>query len=51
MLTLRLQAKREYENFFLGQPYRLSDYYTRYLLTEREWTMSELLEEVSSEER
>lgn len=48
--TLRLQAKREYENFFLGQPYRLSDYYARYLLTEREWTMSELLEEVSSEQ-
>ncbi|KAI0672916.1 insulin-degrading enzyme [Trametes maxima] len=44
--VMKDQAKREYENFFLGQPYRLSDYYARYLLTEREWTVSELLEEV-----
>ncbi|OJT08672.1 Insulin-degrading enzyme [Trametes pubescens] len=48
LAVMKDQAKREYENFFLGQPYRLSDYYTRYLLTEREWTMSELLEEVST---
>ncbi|KAJ8483108.1 hypothetical protein ONZ51_g4915 [Trametes cubensis] len=44
--VMKDQAKREYENFFLGQPYRLSDYYARYMLSEREWTMSELLEEV-----
>lgn len=42
-----MQAKREYENYFLGSPYRLSNYYSRYLLSEREWTMDELLAEVS----
>ncbi|KAI9069108.1 insulin-degrading enzyme [Trametes sanguinea] len=46
--VMKDQAKREYENFFLGQPYRLSDYYARYMLTEREWTMSELLEEITT---
>ncbi|KAH9857197.1 insulin-degrading enzyme [Lenzites betulinus] len=46
--VMKDQAKREYENFFLSQAYRLSDYYARYLLTEREWTMSELLEEVTT---
>ncbi|CDO73578.1 hypothetical protein BN946_scf185014.g48 [Trametes cinnabarina] len=44
--VMKDQAKRDYENFFLGQPYRLSDYYARYMLTEREWTMSELLQEI-----
>ncbi|KAI0362448.1 insulin-degrading enzyme [Trametes cingulata] len=48
LAVMKDQAKREYENFFLGQPYRLADYYARYLLTEQEWTMSELLEEIPS---
>ncbi|KAI0748561.1 Metalloenzyme, LuxS/M16 peptidase-like protein [Daedaleopsis nitida] len=46
--VMKDQAKREYENYFLGSPYRLSNYYNRYLLSEREWTMDELLAEVSS---
>ncbi|KAI0636675.1 insulin-degrading enzyme [Trametes polyzona] len=46
--VMKDQAKRDYENFFLNQPYRLSDHYARYLLAERDWTVSELLEEVSS---
>ena len=41
------QAKREYENSLLGSPYRLSNYYTRYLLSEGEWTPDELLAEVT----
>ncbi|KAI0372962.1 insulin-degrading enzyme [Pilatotrama ljubarskyi] len=46
LAVMKDKTKRDYENFFLGQPYRLSEYYARYLLTEREWTISELLEEV-----
>ncbi|KAI8989729.1 insulin-degrading enzyme [Trametes punicea] len=46
--VIKDQAKREYENFFLGQPYRLSDYYARYMLAEREWMISELLGEIST---
>ncbi len=41
------QAKREYENSLLGSPFRLSNYYTRYMLSEREWTPDELLAEVN----
>ncbi|TFK92329.1 hypothetical protein K466DRAFT_582051, partial [Polyporus arcularius HHB13444] len=48
LAVMKDQAKREYENYFLGAPYRLSNYYNRYLLSEREWTMDELLAEVPS---
>ncbi|OBZ69128.1 hypothetical protein A0H81_10725 [Grifola frondosa] len=41
------QAKRDYENFFLGQPYRLSDFDARYLLTQQQYTLTEKLAEVS----
>ncbi|KAI0780630.1 insulin-degrading enzyme [Trametes elegans] len=50
LAVIKDQAKRDYENFLLNQPYRLSDYYTRYLLTEREYTMTELLAEVPTVE-
>lgn len=40
------QARREWENFFLGQSYSLSDYYGRYLMTERQWTIEERLKEL-----
>ncbi|KAF8911060.1 Metalloenzyme, LuxS/M16 peptidase-like protein [Gymnopilus junonius] len=42
------QARREWENFFLGQSYSLSDYYGRYLMAERHWTVDEKLKELSS---
>jgi len=41
-----LQAKREWENFFFGQSYQLSDYYGRYLLSAQQWTLVEKLEEL-----
>lgn len=43
------QARREYENFFLGQPYTLSDYYGRYLMAQRQWTVNEKLAELPCE--
>ncbi|KAI0032813.1 Metalloenzyme, LuxS/M16 peptidase-like protein [Vararia minispora EC-137] len=46
--VMKEQTKREWENFFLGQTYRISDYYTRYLLNERQWTIQEKLEALSS---
>lgn len=43
------QAKRDYENFYMGPPFRVSDYYGRHLLTEQQWILAEKLAEVSSE--
>ncbi|TBU42064.1 Metalloenzyme, LuxS/M16 peptidase-like protein [Dichomitus squalens] len=48
LAVMKDQAKREYENSLLGSPFRLSNYYIRYLLSEREWTPDELLAEVTS---
>jgi len=33
----------------MDQGYRLSDYYTQYMLTHHTWTISEKLQEISSE--
>ena len=41
---MKEQAKRDWENFFLGQSYQISDYYGRYLITEKQWTLKEKLE-------
>ncbi|KAL6301582.1 insulin-degrading enzyme [Sparassis latifolia] len=41
-------AKRDWENFFLGQPYRLSDYFAHYLTMDQQWTFAEKLEEIES---
>ncbi len=40
---------RDWENFFLDQPYRMSDYYTRYLMTEKQFLLTEKLAEVVCE--
>lgn len=42
------QAKRDYENFYMGPPFRVSDYYGRHLLTQQQWILAEKLAEVSS---
>ncbi|KAI0062244.1 hypothetical protein BV25DRAFT_1804109 [Artomyces pyxidatus] len=41
-------TKRDWENFFLEQTYRLSDYYGRYLMTEKQWTIQEKLKALPS---
>ncbi|KZT02312.1 insulin-degrading enzyme [Laetiporus sulphureus 93-53] len=46
--VMKDQAKRDYENFFMGAPFRLVDYYGRHLLTEQQWILSEKLAEVST---
>lgn len=48
LAVIKEEARREWENFFLGQSYSLSDYYGRYLLTERQWTIEEKLKELPS---
>ncbi|KIK58340.1 hypothetical protein GYMLUDRAFT_45548 [Collybiopsis luxurians FD-317 M1] len=40
------QNKHNWENFFLGQSYQLSEYYGRYLMTEEQWTFDEYLKEL-----
>ena len=42
--VIRAHIKLEWENFFLGQSYRISDYYGHYLMNERQWTIKEKLE-------
>ncbi|KII88123.1 hypothetical protein PLICRDRAFT_160956 [Plicaturopsis crispa FD-325 SS-3] len=41
--VMKEQIKRDWENFFMGQSYRISDYYGRALLTEKQWTLAEKL--------
>jgi insulysin len=47
--VMKEQLKRDWKNFFLEQPYRISDHHGRYLLTYKTWTIAEKLNEVSSE--
>ncbi|KAJ3510226.1 hypothetical protein NLJ89_g4805 [Agrocybe chaxingu] len=48
LAVVKEQTRREWENFFLGQSYSLSDYYGRYLMSERAWTVDEKLKELPS---
>ncbi|TFK42449.1 Metalloenzyme, LuxS/M16 peptidase-like protein [Crucibulum laeve] len=48
LAVLKEQARRDWENFYLGQSYSLSDYFGRYLLTEQQWTLEEKLRELPS---
>lgn len=47
--VLKEQVKRDWENFFLGQSYRISDYFGRYILTDNLWILDEKLPEVPRE--
>ncbi|KAJ7286255.1 Metalloenzyme, LuxS/M16 peptidase-like protein [Mycena rebaudengoi] len=48
LAVMKEQAKRDLENFFLGQSYALSDYYGRYIMSQQQWTMEQLLEQLPS---
>ncbi|KAJ6525427.1 Metalloenzyme, LuxS/M16 peptidase-like protein [Mycena vulgaris] len=48
LAVMKEQAKRDLENFFLGQSYVLSDYYGRYMMAQQQWTVAKLLEELPS---
>ncbi|GLB34808.1 putative peptidase M16 family protein [Lyophyllum shimeji] len=48
LAVMKEQNKREWENFFLGQSYSLSDYFGRYAMTERQWTLEEKLKDLPS---
>ncbi|TCD63541.1 Insulinase (Peptidase M16) [Steccherinum ochraceum] len=42
------ELRRDWENFFLDQPYRISDYFSRHILTETDFTLMEKLEELTT---
>jgi insulysin len=44
--VMKEQSKRDWENFSLSQSYQLSDYYARYILTHKQWTVQEKLQEL-----
>ncbi|PCH37702.1 hypothetical protein WOLCODRAFT_135782 [Wolfiporia cocos MD-104 SS10] len=46
--VMKDKAKRDYENFYMGQPFRLADYFGRHLVTEQQWILSEKLAAVGS---
>lgn len=46
--VIKEKVKRDWENFFMDQGYRLSDYYTQYMLTYNTWTIADKLQEISS---
>ncbi|KAJ7256509.1 Metalloenzyme, LuxS/M16 peptidase-like protein [Mycena haematopus] len=48
LAVMKEQAKRDLENFFLGQSYALSDYYGRYIVAQQQWTLEKLLKELPS---
>jgi insulysin len=48
LAVFKEKVKRDWENFFMDQGYRLSDYYTRYMLTHNTWTITEKLQEISN---
>ncbi|KAG1891434.1 Metalloenzyme, LuxS/M16 peptidase-like protein [Suillus subluteus] len=48
LVVIKEKVKRDWENFFMDQGYRLSDYYTQYMLTHNTWTIAEKLQEISN---
>lgn len=47
LAVVKEKTKREWENFFLGQSYTISSYFTSYLVVEKQWTIMEKLEELA----
>ena len=45
------KLKRNWENFFLGQTYQLSEYYGKYPLYENLWLLNEKLPEIPCKSR
>ena len=43
MMVLFKKLKRNWENFFLGQTYHISEYYGKYPLNENLWLLNEKL--------
>jgi insulysin len=47
--VMKEMLKKEWENFYLDQPSRISDYYGKHLLSYQNWNLAEKLAEVSCE--
>lgn len=48
LAVIKDQAQRDWQNFFLGHSYSISDYYGRYLMAARQWTIEEKMAELPS---
>ncbi|KAI5119937.1 hypothetical protein M0805_002126 [Coniferiporia weirii] len=48
LAVMKEQVKQQWENYFLGQSYQLSDYYGRHILSDRQFTLTEKLAEIES---
>ncbi|KAL5511367.1 STE23_2 [Sanghuangporus vaninii] len=48
LAVIKENVKLQWQNFFLGQTYSLSEYYGRYLLAGRQYTLMEKLAEIDS---
>jgi hypothetical protein len=46
LTLLDTQLEKEWRNFFFGQSYTLSDYFGRYLLAEKQWTIEDQMDEL-----
>ena len=46
--VIKEEVKRDWENFFLGQSYGLSEYYCKFLLTDVNFTQQQKLDELDS---
>lgn len=46
--VVKASITRDWQNFFMNQPYRVSDYCARYLMTEKQWLLHEKLAEIPS---
>ncbi|GJE87118.1 insulin-degrading enzyme [Phanerochaete sordida] len=46
--VVKASVVRDWQNFFMNQPYRVSDYCVRYLTTEKQWLLNEKLTEIPS---
>jgi insulysin len=42
------QAKQSWRNFFLGKPYEIANYFSHWLLAQRQWTVEEKLQVIGS---
>ena len=49
IILLFFQVKLQWQNFFLGQTYSLSEYYGKYVLAGNQYTLTEKLAEIDSE--
>jgi insulysin len=48
LVVVKENVKRNWQNFFLGKPYEISNYFGTWLLNEKQWLVQEKLAEIDS---